>query len=169
MEHYITAHETEIAYTFLSQPHIPTIAIDLFRAQEPSAKNLGYLASLWHRYTVASRLSDEMCEWIMHGLFLRRNPAERTSFAEGESLIRRRLVPFLLIVGHFFETYRRLLLDPSSSELDHAARERQIIDQYDNRPFFCCTSFSLCSWITKPAASDPLRILAMSSAPSAAT
>ena len=130
---FVITNDTEIAYTYLRQPHIPTIAIDLFPAKDPPSENLGYIASLWHRYNVASRLSNEMSEWIMQDLFLRRNQAERAGFAEGEALVRRRLVPFLLIVIHFFETYRRLLLDPSSSGLDHAAMERQIIGQYDNR------------------------------------
>ncbi|KAK0751751.1 hypothetical protein B0T18DRAFT_387833 [Schizothecium vesticola] len=129
---FITAHDTDIAFSHLRQPHIPTFAINLFPAKEPSPADLGYVARLWHRYSVACRLSHEMSEWITQDLFLCRTKARRVRFAKNESLIRYRLVPFLLIVAHFLETYRRLLLHPSTSSLDHAALEKGILEQYDD-------------------------------------
>lgn len=129
---FITAHDTEIAFSYLRQPHIPTFAINLFHAQQTSPADLGYIARLWHRYSVACRLSREISNWIARDQFLCRTEDKRVKFAKNEAQIRHRLVPFLLIVSHFLETYRRLLLHPSTSHLDHEALEKRILEQYDD-------------------------------------
>ncbi|KAK3387729.1 hypothetical protein B0H63DRAFT_559198 [Podospora didyma] len=130
--HFVTYQESDIAFAYLRQPHIPTLSIELFKPVATAAPNLAYIAGLWNRYCLASRLSDSMSEWITVDLFLRRKSEQRESFHEREALMRRRLVPLLLTISHFFETYRQMLLDPSTADIDHAAFERRIMEQYDD-------------------------------------
>jgi len=138
----ITSQDVEISFAYLRRPHVPSLLIKLFPPPESSPVNLGYIASLWHRYSVACRLSSSISEWITRDQFLRRTPAKRRDFLECEVRMRRRLVPLLLIASHYFEIYRQeLLLLPEqptdtadkSTELDHhTAIERRIMEQYDD-------------------------------------
>lgn len=51
-----------------------------------------------------------MCEWITKEIFLRQSETQRAAFAPQHERMRRRLIPLLFTVFHFFETYRKLHL-----------------------------------------------------------
>ena len=52
-----------------------------------------------------------MCEWITKDIFLRQSEAQRMAFAPQHERMRRRLIPLLFTIFHFFETYRELHLE----------------------------------------------------------
>ncbi|KAK0648010.1 hypothetical protein B0T16DRAFT_111912 [Cercophora newfieldiana] len=128
---FVADKELEIAFSYLRQPHIPALAIQLFPPTSPST-DLRYICSLWQRYSTACALATLISEWITTDMFLQKTPEERAQFNDSQSLIRRRIVPLLLVVMHFFETYRALRLDPLTADVDHAVLEKQIMSDYDN-------------------------------------
>ncbi|OLN94227.1 hypothetical protein CCHL11_02900 [Colletotrichum chlorophyti] len=90
--------------------HIPAYALRLYPSTDPTTANFHHLCGLWHRLHVAAKLSFLMCEWITKEIFLRTTEAQRIEFAPQHERMRRRLIPLLFTVFHFFETYRRLHL-----------------------------------------------------------
>ncbi|KAK3933793.1 hypothetical protein QBC46DRAFT_431365 [Diplogelasinospora grovesii] len=127
----ITSHEFLISRSCLEEGHIPSYAIRLFPATSEMPVNLRYISALWHRFSVALRLSDAMTEWITRDMFLRRTPRQRQSFRHSEMLLRRRLLPLLLTIFHFLESYREQLV--VGRAVDHVEFERRVIARYDNR------------------------------------
>jgi len=127
---FITMQDGPIAFAHLHQSHIPTFALSLFPAS--TTRNMGYIAQLHHRYVTATRLSAALSDWITRDQFLRRKPSERAAFSESERLLRKRLVPLLLIAQHYLESYTRLLLDPATMDSEHEALERRIMAEYDD-------------------------------------
>jgi hypothetical protein len=51
-----------------------------------------------------------MCEWISKELFLMNTEEKKREFAPQRERMRRRLIPVLFTIFHFFETYRKLHL-----------------------------------------------------------
>lgn len=51
-----------------------------------------------------------MCEWITKEIFLRTTAEKKQEFAPQRERMRRRLIPLLFTIFHFFETYRELHL-----------------------------------------------------------
>ncbi|KAH6660228.1 F-box domain-containing protein [Truncatella angustata] len=88
--------------------HIPAYALRLYPVPEFSKVNFHYLCGIWHRLHVAAKLAFLICEWITKEIFLRNTPAQRNDFAQQHERMRRRLIPLLFTVFHFFETYRDL-------------------------------------------------------------
>jgi hypothetical protein len=106
--HYmITINENHITRYHL-QYHIPTYAMRLYQVPDLSEVNFHYLCGIWHRLHVAAKLSFLICEWITKEIFLRNTEAQRQEFAPQRERMRRRLIPLLFTVFHFFETYRAL-------------------------------------------------------------
>lgn len=105
----ISLNETPIARHHLDN-HVPAYAKRLYPAPSPSALNLHYLCGIWHRLHVAAKLSYLMCEWISRELFLRNTEEKKRSFAPQRERMRKRLIPLLFTIFHFFETYRDLHL-----------------------------------------------------------
>ncbi|KAM9880773.1 F-box domain-containing protein [Verticillium dahliae] len=91
--------------------HIPAYALRLYPANEPTKVTFHHLCGLWHRLHVAAKLSFLMCEWITKEIFLRTTDAQRKEFAPSHERMRRRLIPLLFTIFHFFETYRKLHLE----------------------------------------------------------
>ncbi|KAK8113731.1 F-box domain-containing protein [Apiospora kogelbergensis] len=91
--------------------HIPAYATRLYPVPEDrSAVNIHYLCGIWHRLHVAAKLAFLICEWITKELFLRRTEEQRRGFSVQRERMRRRLIPLLFTLFHFFETYRALHL-----------------------------------------------------------
>lgn len=90
--------------------HIPAYALRLYPVNNLSMVNFHHLCSLWHRLHVSTKLSFLMCEWITKEIFLRTTEAQRAEFAPQYERMRRRLIPLLFTIFHFFETYRQLHL-----------------------------------------------------------
>ncbi|KAH9998067.1 hypothetical protein F4779DRAFT_167799 [Xylariaceae sp. FL0662B] len=103
----ITLNELPIARYHLDH-HVPTYAIRLYPAPDPSAIRLHYLCGIWHRLHVAAKLSYLICERVTKEIFLRTTEAQRLEFAPQHERMRRRLIPLLFTMFHFFETYRTL-------------------------------------------------------------
>ena len=90
--------------------HIPAYALRLYPVADQSEMNFHYICSLWHRLHVAAKVAFLMCEWITKDIFLRQTDAEQLAFAPQRERMRRRLIPLLFTIFHFFETYRKLHL-----------------------------------------------------------
>ncbi|KAK3485047.1 uncharacterized protein B0T23DRAFT_327477 [Neurospora hispaniola] len=101
----ISLNEAPIARHHLDN-HVPAYAKRLYPPPAPSALNLHYLCGIWHRLHVAAKLSYLMCEWISRELFLRNTEEKKKAFAPQRERMRRRLIPLLFTIFHFFEIYR---------------------------------------------------------------
>ncbi|KAK3362812.1 hypothetical protein B0T25DRAFT_18442 [Lasiosphaeria hispida] len=109
MHALVSYNETPIARYHLDH-HVPAYAKRLYPVPEGGTLNFHYLCGIWHRLHVAAKLSDLMCEWISNELFLRNTEEKKRDFAAQRERMRRRLIPLLFTVFHFFETYRKLHL-----------------------------------------------------------
>lgn len=121
--------------------HIPAYALRLYPVPEAAHVNFHYLCGIWHRLHVAAKLAFLICEWIMKEIFLRKTEAQRQEFAQQQERMRRRLIPLLFTVFHFFETYRELHLKfvqehgygLSKAPYTINPIEAQIMNMYDDK------------------------------------
>lgn len=83
-----------------------------------------------------------MCEWITKEIFLRQSEAQQLAFAPQRERMRRRLIPLLFTVFHFFETYRKLHLKHIADHDGHGLKkepytlnpiEAEIMNMYDDQ------------------------------------
>ncbi|KAL7794566.1 hypothetical protein V8C37DRAFT_62348 [Trichoderma ceciliae] len=136
----ITINEVPIVRYHLDH-HIPAYAARLYPLRDSSDINFHYLCSLWHRLHVAAKLSYLMCEWITKDIFLRQTEAQKSAFAPQHERMRRRLIPLLFTVFHFFETYRKLHLQYIAENGNGLLKEpytvnpieTQVMNMYDNQ------------------------------------
>ncbi|KAK4101769.1 hypothetical protein N658DRAFT_54627 [Parathielavia hyrcaniae] len=105
----VSLNETPITRYHLDH-HVPAYAKRLYPAPRGVPLNLHHLCGLWHRLHVAAKLSHLICEWVSKELFLRNTEEKKREFAPQRERMRRRLIPRLFTVFHFFETYRALHL-----------------------------------------------------------
>ena len=87
---------------------IPAYAKRLYPVPEPANLNFHYLCGLWHRLHVAAKLSHMMCEWMLKEIFLKKTPQAKREFEPQTERMRRRLIPLVFTIFHFFEKYREL-------------------------------------------------------------
>ncbi|GAP82543.1 putative F-box domain-containing protein [Rosellinia necatrix] len=136
----ITFNESSITRYHLEH-HVPAYATRLYPAPEPSAMKLHYLCGIWHRLHVASKLSILISERVTKEIFLRTTEAQRNEFAPQYERMRRRLVPLLFTIFHFFETYRSMHLE-YIKEHGHGLRvepytvnpiESKVLNMYDDQ------------------------------------
>ncbi|OTB03045.1 hypothetical protein M426DRAFT_24076 [Hypoxylon sp. CI-4A] len=136
----ITINEFPIARYHLEH-HVPAYAKRLYPVPNPSGIRLHYLCGIWHRLHVASKLSYLICEWVTKEIFLRTTEAQRLEFEPQYERMRRRLIPLLFTIFHFFETYRRLHVE-YIKEHGHGLSqepytlnpiELQIMNMYDDK------------------------------------
>lgn len=121
--------------------HIPAYARRLYPISEPAEYTFHYLCGIWHRLHVAAKLSFLMCEWITKDIFLRQTEAQRLAFAPQNERMRRRLIPLLFTIFHFFETYRKLHLQHLAEKGTGLRREpytvnpieAEIMGMYDDK------------------------------------
>ncbi|KHN98551.1 F-box protein [Metarhizium album ARSEF 1941] len=137
----ITANESPIVRYHLDT-HIPAYALRLYPIIDQSEINFHFLCSLWHRLHVAAKLAHLMCEWITKEIFLRQSEAQQVAFAPQRERMRRRLIPLLFNIFHFFETYRKLhlkhIVDHGGYGLRHEPYtlnpiESEIMNMYDDQ------------------------------------
>lgn len=137
----ITLNEAPIVRYHLDN-HIPAYALRLYPIPDPSKANFHYLFGLWHRLHVAAKLSYLMCEWITKEIFLRTTRAQRQEFAPQQERMRRRLVPLLFTIFHFFEMYRKFHLEHIHENGGYGLRhtpytsnpiELKIMSMYDDK------------------------------------
>ncbi|KAI0430415.1 F-box domain-containing protein [Xylaria sp. FL1042] len=136
----ITFNESAITRYHLEH-HIPAYATRLYPPPEPSLMRLHYLCGIWHRLHVASKLSFLISERVTKEMFLRTTDAQRNEFAPQFQRMRRRLVPLLFTIFHFFETCRNLHLE-YIKEHGHGLRlepytlnpiELKVMNMYDDQ------------------------------------
>jgi hypothetical protein len=136
----ITLHENPIVRYHLDH-HIPAYALRLYPVAGPQEMTLHYLCGLWHRLHVAAKLASIMCKWVTKDIFLRKTELQQQAFAGQTERMRRRLIPILFTLFHFFETYRRLHLEYIATH-GHGLHwepytqnpiEAQIMAMYDDR------------------------------------
>lgn len=137
----ITLNENTIARYHLEN-HIPAYAARLYPVADTTEINFHYLCGLWHRLHVAAKLAFLMCEWITTDIFLRQTEAQRLAFAPQHERMRRRLIPLLFTIFHFFETYRKLHLQHLAENGGHGLQrepytlnpiEAEIMKMYDDK------------------------------------
>ncbi|KND90332.1 hypothetical protein TOPH_04919 [Tolypocladium ophioglossoides CBS 100239] len=137
----ITLNEAPIVRYHLDN-HIPAYALRLYPIADSGEYNFHYLCSLWHRLHVAAKLAYLMCEWITKEIFLRQSEAQRAAFAPQHERMRRRLIPLLFTVFHFFETYRKLHLKHMAEHNGYGLQrepytlnpiEMEIMNMYDDQ------------------------------------
>ncbi|OAA39676.1 F-box protein [Metarhizium rileyi] len=137
----ITANEFPIVRYHLDI-HIPAYVLRLYPVTDQSEINFHYLCSLWHRLHVAAKLAHLMCEWITKEIFLRQSEIQQLAFAPQRERMRRRLIPLLFTVFHFFETYRKLHLKHIVDHDGHGLQkepytlnpiEAEIMNMYDDQ------------------------------------
>ncbi|EMT66742.1 hypothetical protein IWW34DRAFT_170153 [Fusarium oxysporum f. sp. albedinis] len=137
----VTFNENTIARYHLEH-HIPVYASRLYPITDPSEINFQHLCGIWHRLHVAAKLAFLMCEWITKDIFLRQTEAQRLAFAPQNERMRRRLIPLLFTIFHFFETYRKLYLKRMAENGGKGLRrepytlnpiEAEIMSMYDDQ------------------------------------
>ena len=137
----ITVHEAPIVRHHLDR-HVPAYANRLYPVEDPSKTSLHHLCGVWHRLHVAAKLSYLICEWITKEIFLRTTEAQRLEFAPQKERMRRRLIPLVFTVFHFFEKYRELHLEHIRDHDGHGLHEEpytlnpieaQIMNTYDDQ------------------------------------
>lgn len=137
----VTRNEIPIVRHHLEH-NIPAYARRLYPVTDSSELNFHYLCGLWHRLHVAAKLSFLITEWITKDFFLRQTEIERIGFAGQHERMRRRLIPLLFTIFHFFETYRKLHLEHIAQHGGHGLTrepytmnpiELKIMNMYDNQ------------------------------------
>lgn len=87
---------------------LPSYTTRLYPLPPATEINLHYLCGIWHRLHVASKLSVMIARYVVKDIFLRNTPARYAEFEPQHRRMRKRLVPLVLTIFHFFETYRDL-------------------------------------------------------------
>lgn len=137
----VSFNETPITRYHLDH-HVPAYAKRLYPAPDGVPLNFHHLCGIWHRLHVAAKLSYLMCEWVSKELFCRNTEEKRREFGPQRERMRRRLIPILFTLFHFFETYRKLHLKYLAEHSGHGLLqtphtnnpiETEILNMYDDR------------------------------------
>jgi hypothetical protein len=119
---------------------VPAYALRLFPSPDPSKVNLHYLCGLWHRLHVTQKLSVLISEHTTKEIFLRDTEAKWNEFLPQLTRMRRRLMPLIFTMFHFFEKYRELHLQHLQANgvplrlqpFTLNPIEKQVMDMYDD-------------------------------------
>ncbi|KAF7915584.1 hypothetical protein BELL_0305g00010 [Botrytis elliptica] len=103
----ITINEAPIA-RYHATHTLPGYTTRLFPLPEAAKLNLHYLAGIWHRLHVASKLSTLISLQARKEIFLRTTEAQVLEFQPQYERMRQRLIPLIFTIFHFFETYRKV-------------------------------------------------------------
>ncbi|CAK7207339.1 hypothetical protein SEUCBS139899_010149, partial [Sporothrix eucalyptigena] len=140
MHAMVTANESPIVRYHL-QHNVPAYAKRLY-PPDYSRLDFRYLCGIWHRLHVAAKLSSFICQWVTKEIFLRTTEAQKLEFAPQNERMRRRLIPLLFTIFHFFETYRarhlQYIIDHNGKGLQQTPYtinpiEAEIMNMYDDR------------------------------------
>lgn len=140
MHAMVSANESPIVRYHL-QHNVPAYAKRLY-PPDYSKLDFRYLCGIWHRLHVAAKLSSFICQWVTKEIFLRTTEAHKLEFAPQNERMRRRLIPRLFTIFHFFETYRarhlQYIIDHNGKGLQLTPYtinpiEAEIMSMYDGR------------------------------------
>ncbi|KAL2889735.1 F-box domain protein [Ceratocystis lukuohia] len=136
----ISANQIALARFHLKQD-IPAYALRLYPVPNSPDDWFYHMCALWSRLHIAAKMAHLTCEWVMTEIFLRRTPCQRAEFASQRERMRRRLIPLMLTIFHFFESYRQLHLEFIQNNPGYGLRfepytvnpiEAKIMATYDN-------------------------------------
>ncbi|KJR82617.1 uncharacterized protein SPSK_03219 [Sporothrix schenckii 1099-18] len=140
MHAMVSANESPIVRHHL-QHNVPAYAKRLY-PPDYSKLDFRYLCGIWHRLHVAAKLSSFICQWVTKEIFLRTSEAQKLEFAPQNERMRRRLIPLLFTIFHFFETYRarhlQYIIDHDGKGLQQTPYtinpiEAEVMSMYDDR------------------------------------
>lgn len=102
----VSLNEGPIVRNHIEQHTVPGYALRLYPLPDPirTPTTLGYLCRIWHRLHIASKLTTLVCEYVAKDLFCRDNREKYEEFQPQYLRMRRRLLPLLFTIFHFFET-----------------------------------------------------------------
>lgn len=103
----VTLNESPIARFHVAHS-LPQYALRLYPLPDPKFIDLHYICGLWHRLHVASKLAAMIARQAVKEIFLRTTEAQLREFEPQHRRMRRRLMPLVFTLFHFFETYRSL-------------------------------------------------------------
>jgi hypothetical protein len=137
---FVSQNEGHISREYLERNMPPHFAVQLYPEPQPPDLNLNYLAGLRFRLKVSSELSEVISQWLTKEVFLRKTDEEINEFVPVRHRICHRLSVTLFTVFHFFEEYRRLLLEyltePNQDTMDThetgSGIESQIMRRYND-------------------------------------
>jgi hypothetical protein len=127
---------------------IPRLIFVLYPVNRASASrelDMRYMVEAEHRVYQAESLSRFIASNLAVDMFLQKSRQQRREFEHARLLMQQRILPLLLILSHFLETYRGTLLQACSSlsqcDIDRAQQlaslrgiaERRIMAQYTNQ------------------------------------
>ncbi|KKA30194.1 hypothetical protein TD95_001907 [Thielaviopsis punctulata] len=121
---------------------IPAYALRLFPVPANPADWFYHLCTIWSRLHISAKIAHLTCDWVIAEIFLRRTPAQRAEFAAQRERMRRRLIPIVFTIFHFFETYRQLHAEYVMSNPGHGLHfepytlnpiEARIMQGYDDQ------------------------------------
>lgn len=135
----VTLNESPIARYHLAHS-VPAYALRLYPSPDPAEVTLQYLCGLWHRLHVAKKLSILISEQTTKEIFLRDTEAKWIEFLPQLTRMRRRLMPLVFTIFHFFEKHRELHLQHLIADniplrltpFTLNPIEKQVMDFYDD-------------------------------------
>jgi len=129
-----------IAKHFLDNHPLPLLATQLYPHTSPDVSHIQKVGSF---HATASRLADYISTWLTREMFLHETRIQLVDFKTTKLQIKRRLVPPLFILVHFFQTYSQYLLrlsrhrgcpeEPAPCHIQSSIcqLERRIMSHYD--------------------------------------
>ncbi|KAK2626973.1 hypothetical protein QTJ16_004148 [Diplocarpon rosae] len=106
--HIIVALNESIIARYHVVNNLPAYVLHLYPLPDSARINLHYLCSIWHRLHVAEKLSTMIAAQATKEIFLRNTVSLRREFEPQYRRMRRRLMPLVFTLFHFFETYRAI-------------------------------------------------------------
>lgn len=136
----VTLNEAPIA-RYHATHTLPAYTIRLYPLPDPARLNLHYLAGIWHRLHVASKLSQMISLQAQKEIFLRTTDAQVKEFKPQYEKMRQRLIPLVFTIFHFFENYRNLYAQhlarngPPLTRIPYTLNpfEAEVMKMYDDR------------------------------------
>ncbi|KAI6713047.1 hypothetical protein JHW43_004418 [Diplocarpon mali] len=135
----VTLNEATIA-RYHAANSLPGYALRLYPLPDPAWIKLHYLCSIWHRLHVAEKLSTMIAAQATKEIFLRNTDSLRQEFEPQHRRMRRRLMPLVFTLFHFFETCRAIHIQhlTTGPPLHHQAYtlnpiEAQVMASYDDQ------------------------------------
>lgn len=87
---------------------LPSYTLQLYPSPHPTDISFHHLCCIWHRCLVVTKLATNLATYATKEIFLRTTEAQLLDFEPQYRRMRRRLVPIIFAIFHFFEKYRDL-------------------------------------------------------------
>ncbi|KAF1988353.1 hypothetical protein K402DRAFT_352400 [Aulographum hederae CBS 113979] len=116
---------------------------ELYPPPRPNQASITYLINLKHRTNTCQKLAAQLCNFVARDILRRNTARKRREFSATWHRMYDRLVPLLFTLSHFFEEYRRIILERCVSRSKSGQNfllnsgstlwddQMQIMDKYD--------------------------------------